>query len=72
MEHRTSPNSRIDIRTKCHCADLGTLQSYRLECTLQNNQRLEELETVALENPYQSGRVVTDLAGGVWADAKDG
>jgi hypothetical protein len=45
-------------------ADLGTLKAYRLEFTLQNTPRLEELETVALEEAHaRVVELVTDLAG---------
>jgi hypothetical protein len=45
-------------------ADLGTLKAYRLEFTPQNTPRLEELETVALEEAHAKVvELVTDLAG---------
>jgi Protein required for attachment to host cells len=45
-------------------ADLGTLKAYRLEFTLQQTPRLQELETVALEEAHtRVADIVTDLAG---------
>jgi Protein required for attachment to host cells len=45
-------------------ADLGTLKAYRLEFTLQNTPRLEEVETVALEEAHaRMVELFTDLAG---------
>jgi Protein required for attachment to host cells len=44
--------------------DLGTLKAYRLELTLQNTPRLEELETTDLEEAHaRVVELVTDLAG---------
>jgi Protein required for attachment to host cells len=44
-------------------ADLGTLKAYRLEFTLQNTPRLEELETVVLEEAHAKVvELFTDLA----------
>jgi hypothetical protein len=44
--------------------DLGTLKAYRLEFTLQQTPRLEELETAALEEARtRLVELVTDFAG---------
>jgi hypothetical protein len=44
--------------------DLGTLKAYRLEFTLQDTPRLEELETTVLEEAHtRMADIVTDLAG---------
>jgi len=44
--------------------DLGTLKAYRLEFTLQDTPRLEELETAVLEDAHtRVSDTVTDLAG---------
>jgi hypothetical protein len=44
--------------------DLGTLKAYRLEFTLQNTPRLEEVETAVLEEAHaRMVELFTDLAG---------
>ena len=44
--------------------DLGTLKAFRLEFTLQDTPRLEELETAVLEDAHaRVSDIVTDLAG---------
>jgi Protein required for attachment to host cells len=44
--------------------DLGTLKAYRLEFTLQDTPRLQELETIALEEAHtRVVDLVTDFAG---------
>jgi Protein required for attachment to host cells. len=64
---RTSPKPSRNSATKPKlllATDLGTLKAYRLEFTLQDTPRLEELETAVLEDAHtRVSDTVTDLAG---------